>query len=234
VVCSIDPKEKMEQIKVLIVDDEPLIRHALGTILATDQGIVTVFSAENGKQAVDYCSENEIDVVLMDLQMPIMDGVSATRAIKSRKDSPAVLAITAFSSDEYLVPVLTAGASGYLVKDSEPGEIINAVHAVHQGTTAISPSVSSDLISAVREAYTDNTQAVEDLIYDLGITNREIQILKLLAQGLNNTEISKTLGITETTVKTHMAKIFAKLDVRDRVQALVAAARMGIVEIPKD
>ncbi|QIV87428.1 response regulator transcription factor [Glutamicibacter mishrai] len=224
----------MEQIKVLIVDDEPLIRHALGTILATDQGIVTVFSAENGKQAVDYCSENEIDVVLMDLQMPIMDGVSATRAIKSRKDSPAVLAITAFSSDEYLVPVLTAGASGYLVKDSEPGEIINAVHAVHQGTAAISPSVSSDLISAVREAYTDNTQAVEDLIYDLGITNREIQILKLLAQGLNNTEISKTLGITETTVKTHMAKIFVKLDVRDRVQALVAAARMGIVEIPKD
>ncbi|UYQ77961.1 response regulator transcription factor [Glutamicibacter sp. JL.03c] len=224
----------MEQIKVLIVDDEPLIRHALGTILATDQGIVTVFSAENGKQAVDYCSENEIDVVLMDLQMPIMDGVSATRAIKSRKDSPAVLAITAFSSDEYLVPVLTAGASGYLVKDSEPGEIINAVHAVHQGTAAISPSVSSDLISAVREAYIDNTQAVEDLIYDLGITNREIQILKLLAQGLNNTEISKTLGITETTVKTHMAKIFAKLDVRDRVQALVAAARMGIVEIPKD
>jgi len=224
----------MEQIKVLIVDDEPLIRHALGTILATDQGIVTVFSAENGKQAVDYCSENEIDVVLMDLQMPIMDGVSATRAIKSRKDSPSVLAITAFSSDEYLVPVLTAGASGYLVKDSEPGEIINAVHAVHQGTAAISPSVSSDLISAVREAYTDNTQAVEDLIYDLGITNREIQILKLLAQGLNNTEISKTLGITETTVKTHMAKIFVKLDVRDRVQALVAAARMGIVEIPKD
>lgn len=224
----------MEQIKVLIVDDEPLIRHALGTILATDQGIVTVFSAENGKQAVDYCSENEINVVLMDLQMPIMDGVSATRAIKSRKDSPAVLAITAFSSDEYLVPVLTAGASGYLVKDSEPGEIINAVHAVHQGTAAISPSVSSDLISAVREAYTDNTQAVEDLIYDLGITNREIQILKLLAQGLNNTEISKTLGITETTVKTHMAKIFVKLDVRDRVQALVAAARTGIVEIPKD
>jgi len=223
----------MEQIKVLIVDDEPLIRHALGTILATDNGIVTVFSAENGKQAVDYCSDNEIDVVLMDLQMPIMDGVSATRAIKSRKDSPAVLAITAFSSDEYLVPVLTAGASGYLVKDSEPGEIIRAVHAVHQGTAAISPSVSSDLISAVREAYADNSQAVEDIIYDLGITNREIQILKLLAQGLNNTEISKTLGITETTVKTHMAKIFVKLNVRDRVQALVTAARIGIVEIPK-
>lgn len=224
----------MEQIKVLIVDDEPLIRHALGTILATDHGIVTVNSVENGREAVDYCRDNDIDVVLMDLQMPIMDGVSATRAIKSAEDSPSILAITAFSSDEYLVPVLTAGASGYLVKDSEPGEIIRAVHAIHQGTAAISPSVSSDLISAVRNAYRDTSQEVEDLIYDLGITNREIQILKLLAQGLNNTEISRTLAISETTVKSHMAKIFFKLDVRDRVQALVAAARMGIVEIPKD
>lgn len=224
----------MEQIKVLIVDDEPLIRHALGTILATDSGIVTVNSVENGQAAVDYCKDHQVDVVLMDLQMPIMDGVSATKAIKSVEDSPSVLAITAFSSDEYLVPVLSAGASGYLVKDSEPDEIIRAVHAVHQGTAAISPSVSSDLVSAVREAYRDNSQDVQDLAYDLGITNREFEILKLLAQGLNNTEISRTLAISETTVKTHMAKIFVKLEVRDRVQALVAAARMGLIEIPKE
>lgn len=224
----------MEQIKVLIVDDEPLIRHALGTILATDPGIVTVNSVENGQAAVEYCSGNQVDVVLMDLQMPIMDGVSATKAIKSAEDSPSVLAITAFSSDDYLVPVLTAGASGYLVKDSEPDEIIHAIHAVHQGTAAISPSVSSDLVSAVREAYRDNSQDIQELAYDLGITNREFEILKLLARGLNNTEISRTLTISETTVKTHMAKIFAKLNVRDRVQALVAAARMGLIEIPKD
>lgn len=224
----------MEKIKVLIVDDEPLIRHALGTILAIDSGIVTVNSVENGRAAVDYCKDHQVDVVLMDLQMPIMDGVSATKAIKSVEDSPSVLAITAFSSDEYLVPVLTAGASGYLVKDSEPDEIIRAVHAVHQGTAAISPSVSSDLVSAVREAYRDNSQDIQDLAYDLGITNREFEILKLLARGLNNTEISRTLAISETTVKTHMAKIFVKLDVRDRVQALVAAARMGLIEIPKD
>lgn len=224
----------MEQIKVLIVDDEPLIRHALSTILATDPGIVTANSVENGRVAVDYCSDNQVDVVLMDLQMPIMDGVSATKAIKSAEDSPSVLAITAFSSDEYLVPVLTAGASGYLVKDSEPDEIIRAVHAVHEGTAAISPSVSSDLVSAVREAYRDNSQDVQDLAYDLGITNREFEILKLLARGLNNTEISRTLAISETTVKTHMAKIFVKLEVRDRVQALVAAARMGLIKIPKE
>lgn len=224
----------MEKIKVLIVDDEPLIRHALGTILATAHGIAMVNSVENGQAAVDYCKDNHVDVVLMDLQMPIMDGVSATKIIKSVQDSPSVLAITAFSSDEYLVPVLTAGASGYLVKDSEPGEIIRAIHAVHQGTAAISPSVSSDLVSAVREAYRDNSGDIQELVYDLGITNREFEILKLLAKGLNNPEISKTLAISETTVKTHMAKIFVKLDVRDRVQALVAATRMGLIEIPRD
>lgn len=223
----------MEKIKVLIVDDEPLIRHALGTILATDHGIVTVNSVENGQAAVDFCRENQIDVVLMDLQMPIMDGVSATKAIKSVQDSPAILAITAFSSDDYLVPVLTAGASGYLVKDSEPDEIIRAVHAVHNGTAAISPSVSSDLVSAVRDAYRNNPQEADDLAFDLGITNREFQILKLLARGMNNTEISRNLSISEATVKTHMAKIFVKLDVRDRVQALVAATRMGLIEIPR-
>lgn len=224
----------MEKIKVLIVDDEPLIRHALETILATAHGIAMVNSAENGQAAVDYCKDNHVDVVLMDLQMPIMDGVSATKIIKSVQDSPSVLAITAFSSDEYLVPVLTAGASGYLVKDSEPDEIIRAIHAVHQGTAAISPSVSSDLVSAVREAYRDNSGDIQELVYDLGITNREFEILKLLAKGLNNPEISKTLAISETTVKTHMAKIFVKLDVRDRVQALVAATRMGLIEIPRD
>lgn len=224
----------MEKIKVLIVDDEPLIRHALETILATAHGIAMVNSVENGQAAVDYCKDNHVDVVLMDLQMPIMDGVSATKIIKSVQDSPSVLAITAFSSDEYLVPVLTAGASGYLVKDSEPDEIIRAIHAVHQGTAAISPSVSSDLVSAVREAYRDNSGDIQELVYDLGITNREFEILKLLAKGLNNPEISKTLAISETTVKTHMAKIFVKLDVRDRVQALVAATRMGLIEIPRD
>ncbi len=224
----------MEQVKVLIVDDEPLIRNALGTILATDAQIVTLDSVENGLKAVEFCQNHEVDVILMDLQMPIMDGVTATREIKSVKNSPAILAITAFSSDDYLVPVLAAGASGYLVKDTDPAEIISAVHAVHRGTAAISASVSSDLVSAIQVAYRDTTQEVEDLISDLGLTAREVEILNLLAKGLNNPEISKLLKISETTVKTHMAKIFSKLEVRDRVQALVAATRMGLIEIPRD
>lgn len=233
-VCNIVLRKLMEQVKVLIVDDEPLIRNALGTILATDAQIVTLNSVENGLKAVEFCQEHEVDVVLMDLQMPVMDGVVATREIKRSKNSPAILAITAFSSDDYLVPVLAAGASGYLVKDTDPAEIINAVHAVHRGTAAISASVSSDLVSAIQVAYRDTTQEVEDLISDLGLTSRELEILNLLAKGLNNPEISKLLKISETTVKTHMAKIFAKLDVRDRVQALVAATRMGLIEIPRE
>lgn len=220
----------MEQLAVLIVDDEPLIRHALSTILATDQEISMVNSVQNGLEAVKFCAANPVDVVLMDLQMPLMDGVEATKQIKAVEDSPAVLAITAFSSDDYLVPVLLAGATGYLVKDTEPEDIIRAVHSVHNGTAAISPSVSSDLVSAVKSAYGQFT-VNDELVEDYAITPREMQILNLLAQGLNNLEISRALEISETTVKTHMAKIFAKLEVRDRVQALVAATRLGLVQI---
>lgn len=220
----------MEQLAVLIVDDEPLIRHALSTILATDQEISMVNSVQNGLEAVKFCAANPVDVVLMDLQMPLMDGVEATKQIKAVEDSPAVLAITAFSSDDYLVPVLLAGATGYLVKDTEPEDIIRAVHSVHNGTAAISPSVSSDLVSAVKSAYGQFT-VNDELVEDYSITPREMQILNLLAQGLNNLEISRALEISETTVKTHMAKIFAKLEVRDRVQALVAATRLGLVQI---
>lgn len=220
----------MEQIKVLIADDEPLIRRALGTILATDDALLLLNSVQNGKEAVDYCAAHDVDVVLMDLQMPVMDGVEATKRIKANNDNTAVLAITAFSSDDYLVPVLLAGASGYLVKDTDPAQIVQAVIAVHSGTAAISPSVSTDLISAVQRAYTkppvDNSAGEE-----LGLTNRELEILSLLAQGKNNTEICRIINVADTTVKTHMAKIFSKLGVRDRVQALIVAAQLQLVDL---
>lgn len=220
----------MEQIKVLIADDEPLIRRVLGTILATDDAILLLNSVQNGQEAVDYCAAHEVDVVLMDLQMPIMDGVEATRLIKSRQAKTAVLAITAFSSDDYLVPVLLAGASGYLVKDTDPAQIVQAVISVHSGTAAISPSVSSDLITAVQRAYA-KPEVADDVADELGLTNREREILSLLAQGKNNTEICRFLNVADTTVKTHMAKIFTKLGVRDRVQALIVAAQLQLVDL---
>ena len=223
----------MEQIKVLIVDDEPLIRNALGTMLATDPGIAMAGSADNGRKAVQFCQEHPVDVVLMDLQMPVMNGVEATREITALPQAPVVLAITAFSADDFLVPVLTAGASGYLVKDSEPEDILAAVHAVHQGIAAISPSVSADVVSAVRSAYHQPLKTASELAEDLGMTAREVQILKLVARGLNNPEISRQLAITEATVKSHMANIFSKLEVRDRVQALIEATKLGLVDISR-
>ena len=223
----------MEQIKVLIVDDEPLIRNALGTMLATDPGIAMAGSADNGRKAVQFCQEHPVDVVLMDLQMPVMNGVEATREITALPQAPVVLAITAFSADDFLVPVLTAGASGYLVKDSEPEDILHAVHAVHQGIAAISPSVSADVVSAVRSAYHQPLKSASELAEDLGMTAREVQILKLVARGLNNPEISRQLAITEATVKSHMANIFSKLEVRDRVQALIEATKLGLVDISR-
>ncbi|MEU3331591.1 response regulator [Glutamicibacter creatinolyticus] len=220
----------MEQVRVLIADDEPLIRRALGTILATDDAILLLNSVQNGQEAVSYCSSHEVDVVLMDLQMPIMDGVEATRQIKHHSPQTAILAITAFSSDDYLVPVLLAGASGYLVKDTEPAEIVQAVLSVHSGTAAISPSVSTDLIAAVQRAYSPPASS-EGVADELGLTAREMQILTLLSQGLNNTEICKYLDVAETTVKSHMAKIFHKLGVRDRVQALIVATQLQLVNL---
>jgi len=166
----------------------------------------------------------------MDLQMPIMGGVEATRRIKELSEHTAVLAITAFASDDYLVPVLLAGASGYLVKDTEPAQIVQAILSVHSGTAAISPSVSTDLIKAVQRAYA-KPETPEDIAGELGLTNRELEILSLLAQGKNNTEICRYLDVAETTVKTHMAKIFHKLGVRDRVQALIAAAQLQLVDL---
>ncbi|MCW4465850.1 response regulator transcription factor [Glutamicibacter sp. MNS18] len=220
----------MEQIKVLIADDEPLIRRALGTILATDDAILLLNSVQNGQEAVEYCAAHDVDVVLMDLQMPIMDGVEATRLIKSSNAHTAVLAITAFSSDDYLVPVLLAGASGYLVKDTDPAQIVQAVISVHSGTAAISPSVSTDLITAVQRAYAKPAVA-GDVADELGLTARELEILSLLAQGKNNTEICRILNVADTTVKTHMAKIFTKLGVRDRVQALIVATQLQLVDL---
>lgn len=220
----------MEQIKVLVADDEPLIRRALGTILATDDATLLLNSVQNGQEAVDYCTAHDVDVVLMDLQMPIMDGVEATRLIKAAKPDTAVLAITAFASDDYLVPVLLAGASGYLVKDTDPADIVKAVISVHSGTAAISPSVSTDLIAAVQNAYS-KPEVADEVANELGLTNRELEILSLLAQGKNNTEICRFLNVADTTVKTHMAKIFTKLGVRDRVQALIVAAQLELVDL---
>ncbi|MDO5744776.1 MAG: response regulator transcription factor [Micrococcaceae bacterium] len=223
----------MTDIQVLVVDNEPLMRQALRIILEAAPGFRWLGEATNGIEAVDFCAGNNPDVILMDMQMPRMDGVEATEIITRNYPGIGVLAITAFSSEEYLVPALRAGAAGYLVKDAEPTEILAAIRAVQDGSAAISPSVSRDLILAIRDAHDvkANSAMGENPI---ALSEREHEVLQLLARGKNNSEMAADLHVSEATVKAHLSRVLAKLGVRDRVQALIRGAQYGLVELHMD
>ncbi|MFL4474445.1 response regulator [Paeniglutamicibacter sp. MACA_103] len=223
----------MTDIQVLVVDNEPLMRQALKIILEAAPGFQWLGEATNGIEAVDFCAGNSPDVILMDMQMPRMDGVEATEIIITNYPDIGVLAITAFSSEEYLVPALRAGAAGYLVKDAEPTEILAAIRAVHDGSAAISPSVSQDLIRAVRNGY-DVKPSSTSRQSPMPLSERELEVLQLLARGRNNPEIAAELHVSEATVKAHLSRVMAKFGVRDRVQTLIRAAQYGLVELHMD
>nr|WP_281070123.1 response regulator transcription factor [Paeniglutamicibacter psychrophenolicus] len=220
-------------IQVLVVDNEPLMRQALKIILEAAPGFQWLGEATNGIEAVDFCAGNNPDVILMDMQMPRMDGVEATSIITTNYPGIGVLAITAFSSEEYLVPALRAGAAGYLVKDAEPTEILAAIQAVQDGSAAISASVSQDLIRAIREAH-DVKPSSSIGPNPMALSEREQEVLQLLARGRNNPEMAAELHISEATVKAHLSRVMAKFGVRDRVQALIRAAQYGLVELHMD
>ncbi|MBP2372227.1 response regulator [Paeniglutamicibacter psychrophenolicus] len=223
----------MTDIQVLVVDNEPLMRQALKIILEAAPGFQWLGEATNGIEAVDFCAGNNPDVILMDMQMPRMDGVEATSIITTNYPGIGVLAITAFSSEEYLVPALRAGAAGYLVKDAEPTEILAAIQAVQDGSAAISASVSQDLIRAIREAH-DVKPSSSIGPNPMALSEREQEVLQLLARGRNNPEMAAELHISEATVKAHLSRVMAKFGVRDRVQALIRAAQYGLVELHMD
>lgn len=209
------------------------MRQALKIILEAAPGFQWLGEATNGIEAVDFCVGNNPDVILMDMQMPRMDGVEATSIITTNYPGIGVLAITAFSSEEYLVPALRAGAAGYLVKDAEPTEIIAAIQAVQDGSAAISASVSQDLIRAIREAH-DVKPSSSIGPNPMALSEREQEVLQLLARGRNNPEMAAELHISEATVKAHLSRVMAKFGVRDRVQALIRAAQYGLVELHMD
>ncbi|OIH84626.1 DNA-binding response regulator [Arthrobacter sp. UCD-GKA] len=209
------------------------MRQALKIILEAAPGFQWLGEATNGIEAVDFCVGNNPDVILMDMQMPRMDGVEATSIITTNYPGIGVLAITAFSSEEYLVPALRAGAAGYLVKDAEPTEILAAIQAVQDGSAAISASVSQDLIRAIREAH-DVKPSSSIGPNPMALSEREQEVLQLLARGRNNPEMAAELHISEATVKAHLSRVMAKFGVRDRVQALIRAAQYGLVELHMD
>jgi DNA-binding NarL/FixJ family response regulator len=213
-------------LRVLVADDQALVRAGFRMILTAD-GIDVVAEADNGAEAVDAVRRTRPDVVLMDIRMPEMDGLQATRRILTgAPGEPRVIILTTFDLDHYVYAALTAGASGFLLKDVTPEHLVAAVRLVRSGDALLAPSITRRLV----ERFAGQDPAAEATHRDLAtLTPRELEVLRLLAQGLSNAELAARLHLSEATVKTHVARILAKLGLRDRVQAVVVAYRTGLV-----
>ncbi|MFF2040036.1 response regulator [Kitasatospora sp. NPDC058170] len=217
-----------ERIRVLIADDQPLVRRGLALILAPDPGFDVVAEADNGQRAVDLAHEYRPDVVVMDIRMPVLDGVQATERLTRELPASRVLALSTFDMDEYVVAALRAGASGFLPKDVSPEELLAAVRTVHTGEAAVAPRLLTRLISTYVTA--PRVPQPPSPAPGLGeLTPREIEVWHLLATGLDNAEIASAMGISVSTVKNYITSIFGKLSVRDRAQAVIAAYESGLV-----
>ncbi|WP_327066429.1 response regulator transcription factor [Kitasatospora sp. NBC_01250] len=220
-----------ERIRVLIADDQPLVRRGLALILAPDPAFEVVAEADDGQRAVDLAHRHRPDVVVMDIRMPVLDGVQATERIVRELPACRVLALSTFDMDEYVVAALRAGASGFLPKDVSPEELSAAVRTVHTGEAAVAPRLLTRLISAYVTTPRLPQSPSPVLVSDLGeLTPREVEVWRLLATGLDNAEIAAAMGISVSTVKNYITSIFAKLSVRDRAQAVIAAYETGLVE----
>ncbi len=217
-------------IRVVVVDDQQLVRTGFGSILCSEDDIELVGEAANGAEALVVCRKTNPDVVVMDIRMPVMDGVEATRRLLAEHGvtAPRVLILTTFDLDEFVHAALRAGASGFLLKDAPPDDLFRAVRAIAAGDALIAPSVTRRLLShfagaGPSAASTEAQRAVETL------TGREREVLQLIARGHSNQEIAATMFVAETTVKTHVGRIFMKLAARDRITAAVVAYDAGLV-----
>ncbi len=214
-------------IRVLIADDQSMVRAGFTALLGAQPGIEVVGQAADGAEAVEVAREKRPDVILMDVRMPRMNGIEATRAIAAFDGEPVrVIMLTTFDIDEYVFDAIRAGASGFLLKDALPEELVSAVRVVAQGEALLAPSVTRRVIegfAAVSTVPRDTTPTLDTL------TGREREVLVEVARGLSNSEIARHLVIAEQTVKTHVSKVLGKLGLRDRAQAVVAAYENGLV-----
>ncbi|QFZ23850.1 response regulator [Saccharothrix syringae] len=212
-------------IRVLLVDDQELMRMGFRMVLGAQEDIDVVGEAGDGLDAVHLAASLKPDVVLMDVRMPVLDGVEATKRI-AEAGTAKVLVMTTFDLDEYALSALRNGASGFLLKDTPPGDLVSALRAVASGDAVVSPSVTKRLLSRFLG---DGGGELRDASVLEVLTEREREVLVLIAKGLSNTEIARKLFLSEATVKTHVGRILAKLDLRDRVQAVVLAYETGLV-----
>lgn len=216
----------MPEIRVLIVDDDPLVRSALSHFVSRDAEIQVIGEAESGIEAIAFVEQDRPDIVMMDVQMPEMNGIEATAVIAERWPDVRILAVTTLDGSDTVLPMLSAGASGYLLKDSSAEDIVAGVREVHRGASSLSPRIASMLIKHVRDTEPAGGSGGDHLE---PLTERETAVLHRLAEGMSNAEIARTLIVSEGTVKAHLGHIMSKWHVRDRVQIIVTAARAGLV-----
>jgi DNA-binding NarL/FixJ family response regulator len=214
-------------VRVLLVDDDDLMRAGLRSILATDPGIEVVGEASGGRAALGEARSLAPHVVLMDVRMPDLDGIAATREVLSTAPDAKVVILTTFENDEYVFGALSAGASGFLLKRTSPEDLIGAIHTVVAGDALLSPSVTRTVIDRAARQPTPAADAAQGLER---LTPRERDVLELVARGLSNAEIAEALVVEETTVKTHVKHVLGKLRLRDRVQAVIFAYESGLTQ----
>lgn len=220
------------KIRLLIVDDHQVVREGLSSILTTRGDIEVVGMARDGREAVEKARQLSPDVVLMDISMPGMNGVEATRQIKKENPQTGIVVLSMYAEEEYIFDLVRAGATGYLLKDADSSQIANAIRAISRGESMIHPVVVSKILSEFSQL-SNNRKVKEDRRaqkqYDL--SNREISVLQLVAEGKTNKEIARDLRISEKTVKNHTRSIFHKLNVSDRTEAAIQAVKEGLIDI---
>jgi DNA-binding NarL/FixJ family response regulator len=213
------------RVRVLLVDDDDLMRAGLKSVLSSDETIEVVGEAGDGRAALDEIRKLRPDLVLMDIRMPELDGISATREVLAVEPSVKVVVLTTFEEDDYIFEALSAGASGFLLKRTKPEELIAAIHTVAAGDSLLSPSVTRRVIDRMA---TQPPAALSGARLE-ALTPREREVLELVGRGLSNREIAESLFIEESTVKTHVKRILMKLGLRDRVQAVILTYEMGVI-----
>lgn len=216
----------MTPVRVLLVDDQALFREALRTLLDVRDDIEVVGEAGNGDEALSRAAELRPDVVLMDLHMPVLDGIGATRRLRVEQPEVRVLALTTFDDDEDVFAALRAGAVGYLLKDVSSTRLIEALHAAARGESVLQPSVAAKVVARFAQLPDEQAPRPQPLVVPL--SERELEVAKLLADGRSNREIAASLYLAEGTVKNHVTNVLAKLGVRDRTQAAVRARALGL------
>lgn len=215
-------------IRVLIVDDQAIVRKGTIALLAEVNGITVVGEAANGQAAIEQALILQPDVILMDLVMPQMDGIEATHQITARQPQTRVLALTSFATDDKIFPAIKAGALGYMLKDCEPEDLVRAIRQVHRGEPSLDPAIARKVLAELRHPVPQEPTIPDPL------TQRELEVLRLVAKGLENHAIADRLGVTEVTVRTHVSHILDKLHLANRVQATLYALREGLTSLEEE